>query len=247
MTLRFASRLVSIAAISAFAFSAQAATDTVNGSSFSNGTTTYSKTFADGLVATFTAGQRTFEKKSLASLTGVGISGGRTAGEIDIGETITGSFSKGVNVSAITLGLLFDGPEYHDVNEVAQITAHYVGGGSGIFTLTATGTHTAIWSLGTSGVTSIGSGAVLDGTGAWTVSNPFGNQVVSSLTFTALTGLPGASCTKKDPCTNQSDYTFISLVATPVTAVPEPETYALLLAGLGLIGGVARRRQSRAA
>ena len=29
-----------------------------------------------------------------------------------------------------------------------------------------------------------------------------------------------------------------------VAAVPEPETYAMLLAGLGLIGFSARRRQS---
>jgi hypothetical protein len=29
-----------------------------------------------------------------------------------------------------------------------------------------------------------------------------------------------------------------------VTAVPEPETYAMLLAGLGLVGAVARRRKS---
>jgi hypothetical protein len=29
-----------------------------------------------------------------------------------------------------------------------------------------------------------------------------------------------------------------------VTAVPEPETYALMLAGLGLLGGIARRRRT---
>ena len=32
-----------------------------------------------------------------------------------------------------------------------------------------------------------------------------------------------------------------------VTAVPEPETYAMLLAGLGLMGGIARRRNNKAA
>jgi hypothetical protein len=30
-----------------------------------------------------------------------------------------------------------------------------------------------------------------------------------------------------------------------ITAVPEPETYAMLLAGLGLIGGIARRRKEQ--
>lgn len=32
-----------------------------------------------------------------------------------------------------------------------------------------------------------------------------------------------------------------------VTAVPEPETYAMLLAGLGLMGAIARRRKDKAA
>ncbi len=35
--------------------------------------------------------------------------------------------------------------------------------------------------------------------------------------------------------------------AVAVTAVPEPETYAMLLAGLGLMGAVARRRRAKAA
>jgi hypothetical protein len=32
-----------------------------------------------------------------------------------------------------------------------------------------------------------------------------------------------------------------------LTAVPEPESYAMLLAGLGLMGGIARRRNNKAA
>ena len=40
---------------------------------------------------------------------------------------------------------------------------------------------------------------------------------------------------------------YIGLDNVSVTAVPEPETYAMLLAGLGVMGAVARRRQSKQA
>ncbi len=39
---------------------------------------------------------------------------------------------------------------------------------------------------------------------------------------------------------------FVGNVASPVTPVPEPETYALMLAGLGVVGFMARRRKRQA-
>lgn len=38
---------------------------------------------------------------------------------------------------------------------------------------------------------------------------------------------------------------FIDNVSMSVTAVPEPETYALMLAGLGLMGAISRRRKQK--
>jgi len=47
--------------------------------------------------------------------------------------------------------------------------------------------------------------------------------------------------------TNDNSYPSWGSFHVSVSAVPEPETYAMLLAGLGLMGFVARRRQRQAA
>ena len=47
---------------------------------------------------------------------------------------------------------------------------------------------------------------------------------------------------------NNTDYNMLSNVSLrAVTAVPEPETWGMLLAGLGLVGGIARRKAAQRA
>lgn len=212
-------------------------TGTVVGSNFVNGQTSYSTSFADGTTATF-VGSNTFQKKTQAGITGVGIAGGRTNDEIDIGETLTGTFSKEVIVSSINLALLFDGPEYNDVKEVAKILVNFADGDADVYYLTATGVHTAAWT-GEGSVASIGSGAVNGGTGAWQLSNPFGFRSVDSIVFTAFTPPKGYSKSHCHGCSNQSDYTFVNMTVIPV---PEADTSAMMFAGLLLMGGLATRR-----
>jgi hypothetical protein len=229
------------------ALAAQASTPNTNttiyGDNFGTGSS-YTTTFLNGVTAKFEAkvgddAAKFSFKPGQGGFQGVGVSpkrgSERTPGEIDIGESITGSFSAGVKITSFTLGLLFDGPEYNDVNEVAKVKAFYEGAWHS-FTLKATGTTMALWSGAGATITNLSAASGGLG-GVWNVANPFGNKLVSKLVFTAVEGNAAHGCRS---CTNQSDYTLIS-----VSAVPEPETYALLLAGLGVVGMAARRRKQQ--
>jgi len=59
-----------------------------------------------------------------------------------------------------------------------------------------------------------------------------GTQTFSFSGFTNLTSVTWSN----DPMYHQFDNIY-------VTAVPEPESYAMLLAGIGLMGVIARRRR----
>ena len=219
--------LIAAAATLAAAGAAQAgtvvATSLLGGPQAIDGTTTVS------LASSGSPGTKTVN-----GITSVGVIGGAAGAEIDIGEQLTASFSSALQVGNVQMSFLYDGPEYRDVNEVAQLTATLYGGGTLVSTLTAVGATTAVASMGTAGIVG-GQDADSVGAALWSWSNPFGNALVTSITFEAVPGVPGGGCTY---CDNQSDYSVYSLTA----AVPEPGTYALMAAGLAVMGFIARRR-----
>ena len=168
----------------------------INGSDFTQGESAQTIQGID-----FTSSPGTFDKKTIDGFTGVGVSGG-TQGEIDIGESIAGSASS-FDIGSITIGFLFDGPEFGDVNEVAQITID----GTQYF-LTATFANAsglnATWT-GPASVSNI-SPATDAGAGVWLLSG-LNFTGVKNIGFTAVTG--ACSPPSGSTCTNQSDYSLV--------------------------------------
>jgi len=174
-----------------------------------------------------------FEYKDLNGRTGLGISGsGNTGGEIDVNEYVTGTFSTPTVVEAFRLLFLYNGPEFGDPIERAQVSLN-----NGAFVATLIPglvDNTATWSLGGAAIVNCGA-TTESGTGCFDVLMPFGTTLVSNITFTAL-------FSGEDP-THNSDFSLTSLQVSPVrdTTVPEPATW--ILVGTGAAAALRARRR----
>jgi hypothetical protein len=206
-----------------------------------------------GVTATFNAfassgAAGSFQDKTIGAYTGVGVLGGRTNDELDINgegqsEKITVGFSPNVGIGLIQVAFLYDGPEFNDVNEVAVITTN-----TGVVgELTATYTNAsgleAYWdvigdALAPVLVTNLSPAIDPNGSAVWSIQNPFGAIGLSGLAFTARNGACG-----NGTCSNQSDYALYKIETFDAPQeVPEPSTYAMMLAGLAMLGFMVRRR-----
>ncbi len=204
---------------------------------FANGTT--SNVTVNGVHFNAVGGQ--FDSKLVAGYLGIGVNG-KTDGEIDIGESIKASWGGPQTLSSFSVALLFNGPEFGDVNEVAKVS---LTGAHGVYgKLTAVSDTQATWQLFSASNVALGAASFINavspadatGAGVWTVINPFANYVGTGVKFSALPGVCGVGS-----CTDQSDYAFFSLT----TAIPEPGSYSMLAAGLVAVGGLMARRRSR--
>ncbi len=133
--------------------------------------------------ATLSTSGGSLSKKLHNGVTGFGVNGGPSGGEIDIGEKLRVEFDQARPVVALKILFLYNGPEFGDRAEKARVVADGVS-----YTLSTRNDKDdaeADWS-GPGTVTKCGA-TTASGTGCFTVTDPFPGAV-RKLEFTAIPG-----------------------------------------------------------
>jgi hypothetical protein len=116
----------------------------------------------------------------------VGVSGGPSGAEIDVGQTLTVHLTNPGYLASLSLALLFNGPEYGDLNEIAQATTS----NGDIFQLRLTGEDAASLYKNNVFVSFIfatpGQGSQGGKAGLFEIANPFGSATVTSFVLTPI-------------------------------------------------------------
>ena len=86
--------------------------------------------------------------------------------------------------------------------------------------------------------------AIYDDLGSGKIYGSFAYQVTDSYLYRTITLSPDAIIDLNAAIDNDDDLWAIGGSFAPTAPIPEPETYALMLAGLGLVGWMAKRRKA---
>jgi hypothetical protein len=182
------------------------------------------------------------------TVSGVGVS---YSGEV-IGSVINGTSGIWAPNSSFIGGTVTASPSV--VNDDIRLQGSFTGPQTITFGTPVVNPVFAIWSLGQPGLTA---SFVFNATPTLQAGGPnaqFGGQsiIVNGNTVTGNEGNGVVQFTgtfSSLSWTNSFEFFYAFTVGLngPVGAIPEPETYAMLLAGLGLLGFAARRRQHKRA
>lgn len=168
--------------------------------------------------------------------TAIGVTGGPSGNEIDLGQSIEVGVSatpRGTTVSdlpfevpSFTIALLFDGPEFGDVEEIMRVTATLHDGSMLVGDLQAKFDSMPTWSR-VGATLNVLSPMTSSGAAVIEVISPFGNAIVKSLTYepVAVTG----PCNNGGSCTNQSDGSIYDI---KIAVVDRVDALALAFQGL---------------